>query len=89
MLASKLADSALVITALGVFIATATGAWISFKTHQITIKTHTEVKTLNGLTLAQMADAEETRRVDLIAPADRTAAEQRHLTAEPRTQDRP
>lgn len=82
MFASRLADTALVIAALGIFVTSTTAAWIS-------VKTHKEVKTMNGLTMAQMADAGETRRIDAIASIDRTAAEQQHLDAEPRTEERP
>ena len=44
---------------------------------------HNDVKTANALSLGQLADASETRRVDRIPPADRTSAEKDHLTAVP------
>lgn len=80
--ATRLSDTALIIAALGIFVTSATAAWIS-------VKTHKEVKTMNGLSMAQMADAAETRRVDAIKPTDRTVAEQQHIDAEPRTEERP
>lgn len=42
---------------------------------------HREVKTLNGQTLAQLADAGESRRIDTIAEADRTALQEHHQEA--------
>lgn len=80
--ATRLSDAALIIASLGIFVTSATAAWVS-------VKTHKEVKTMNGLSIAQMADAGETRRVDAIEVADRTVAEQQHVDAEPRTEDRP
>lgn len=41
---------------------------------------HTEVKTANALTIAQLADADETRRIEQIPPGDRTAEEDEHIT---------
>lgn len=39
---------------------------------------HTEVKTANSLSLAQLADADETRRIDDIPLKDRTVGENAH-----------
>lgn len=39
-----------------------------------------EVKTANSQTLAQLADADETRRIDLKPLKDRTTLEKSHLT---------
>lgn len=39
-----------------------------------------EVKTGNSQTLAQLADAVETRRIDIIPPDDRTRLEQSHIS---------
>lgn len=44
---------------------------------------HNDVKTANALSMGQLADAAETRRVDDIPAANRTAAEQGHLDAVP------
>lgn len=41
---------------------------------------HTEIKTGNSQTLAQLADAVETRRIDDIPAKDRTPLEKSHLT---------
>lgn len=38
-----------------------------------------EVTTMNGQTLAMLADSAETRRVDLIHPQDRTQREDEHI----------
>ena len=38
-----------------------------------------EVRTMNELSLGQLGEAEETRRVQAIRPGDRTARESRHL----------
>lgn len=40
---------------------------------------HTEVKTGNSQTMAQLADAQEGRRIDNIPVKDRTALEKSHL----------
>ena len=40
---------------------------------------HQEVRTMNELTLGQLGEAVETRRIEEIRPADRTAQEDRHL----------
>lgn len=42
-----------------------------------------EVKTANGLTMAALADAGETRRIAEIAPADRTDGEDEHIAVIP------
>lgn len=44
---------------------------------------HEEVKTANGRNLGELADANESRRIDEKAPADRTTAEREHLDAVP------
>ena len=85
MIASLLGDVAQLILA----VATLVTALIAWSGRRISQQVRTEVKTMNGLTMAQMADAGETRRVDAIATEDRTTAEQRHVDAEPRTEDRP
>lgn len=43
----------------------------------------TEVKTLNGLALGQLADAAETRRIEAKPAADVTAAEAEHVALIP------
>ena len=42
-----------------------------------------EVKSSNAQTLAQLADATETRRIDTIPPADRTPQERDHIQKSP------
>lgn len=67
------------ITAIASLIAslTATAAYIESR------RVKREVTTLNGQTMAMLADANETRRVDLIAPEDRTAGDLEHLREVP------
>jgi len=42
---------------------------------------HAELRTMNDLTVGQMADAAETRRIESIPVEDRTSGEQEHLDA--------
>lgn len=44
---------------------------------------HTEIKTANGLTLAQLGDAVETRRIDKIPVAKQTSGEKTHVAEVP------
>lgn len=44
---------------------------------------HSEVQTINGRSLAQLADAGETRRIEGIPVADRTDQEQHHVDVVP------
>lgn len=83
MIASRLSDTALVISAVGLFVTTTTAAVVSVLTFLLAKEVKTEVKTMNGLTIAQMADATETRRVDAIPPADRSEIEQEHIEVLP------
>lgn len=82
MIASRLADTALIITALGTFVASVTGAIITVLSHKQIGDVKTEVKTMNGLTLAQMADANETRRIEHIRPSKRTHSDEQHMDAD-------
>lgn len=52
-------------------------------THNEVIGVHREVKTINSLTLAQMAEAQESRRITDIPEAERSITEQHHLTQIP------
>lgn len=45
---------------------------------------HTEVKTANSLSIAELADAVETRRIDKIAPSKQTDEEKTHLKEVPK-----
>lgn len=89
MFASTATDVAALIVAIAGLIASAGAAYAAVRGLHVAAKVHTEVKTMNGLSIAQMADATETRRVDEIKPVDRTAGEQEHIDAEPRTEERP
>lgn len=40
-----------------------------------------EVKTMNELTIGQLGEAEETRRIESKPPAERTSREKRHVDA--------
>lgn len=46
-------------------------------------RVHQEVKTINSLTLAQIAEAGESRRIDLIPEDDRSLVERDHLAMVP------
>lgn len=45
---------------------------------------HTEVKTANSLSIAELADAVETRRIDKIPISDQTKGEKTHLAEVPK-----
>lgn len=53
------------------------------ETKAVALQVHTEVKTMNGLRMGELADAAETRRVDAIPPGERTDAEAAHVLAVP------
>ncbi len=57
-------------------------------THEEIKATHEEVRTFNDLTVGQKSDADETRRIGLIAKEDRTEAENLHTAhIPPREED--
>lgn len=66
---------ALFLTALGTFITT-------IVTLRRTGKIQHEVKTMNEMTLGQLGEASETRRIEGIPEGDRTAREDRHMAME-------
>lgn len=70
------ADWLTLIAAITAAIVTSIGAW---KTGAV----QREVQTFNGRTMAQLADAAETRRVYNIHPDDRTEADQEHIHVVP------
>lgn len=47
--------------------------------HGVAVEVAHEVHTLNSLTLGQASDATESRRIEAIPAADRTAAEAHHV----------
>lgn len=67
-----MSDLAAVITALAVLI-TAIGTWRDIK------KVGKEVNTINSQTMAQLADANESRRIGKIPVKKRTALEKSHI----------
>jgi hypothetical protein len=75
-----MSEVATLITAIAAFIASsATLISVFINSRHIKEVKH-EVKTGNSQTLAQLADARETRRIDDIQPDDRTDLENAHIT---------
>lgn len=70
-----------VATDISSFIA-ASGTFISGVALWQVRRIDREVKTFNDLTLGRASDATETRRIEDIEPADRTAKEWEHLAPE-------
>lgn len=85
-----MSNSANIITAVATLI-TAFTALASVLLNARRIKTvdekveevHTEVKTANSLTIAQLADRVETRRIDKIPLKKQTAEEKTHVAEVP------
>lgn len=83
-------EAAVIITAIATLV-TALTALISVLVNSRQIKkvdtkvdeVHTEIKTANGLTVAQLADAQETRRIDKIPVAKQTGGEKEHIEEVP------
>lgn len=74
-----MSDTATLLTALATLITACTAfASVIINGRRIQEVKH-EVKTGNSQTLAQLADAVETRRVDEIPKKDRTPLEQSHI----------
>lgn len=70
-----MSEFAQIITALGFFITAVGTVWNGRKITEV----KDEVKTINSQTIAQLADADETRRIDKIPKKDRTRLEKSHL----------
>lgn len=64
---------------IGALSAAITGIITVIRTGRI----HQEVKTMNELTIGQLGEANETRRIEQIPPGDRTAREDRHMHTVP------
>ena len=77
-----MSDLAVVITAIGGAFAAVIGAIASLIAVLRTGQIHREVRTMNELTIGQLGEAGETRRIAEIAPADRTAREDRHMAGD-------
>lgn len=76
-------DLASILTAIASLI-TSIAVLISVLINRQGIKgIHDEVKTANSLTLAQLADRTETRRIDKIAKKDQTNDEKTHVREVP------
>lgn len=79
-------DTSTIITAIATLV-TALTALASVLLNSRRIKTldtkveevHSEVKTANSLSIAQLADADETRRIDHIPKKSRTRGEKEHI----------
>lgn len=74
-----MAEWALIITAIGTAMASVIAATASLMAVVKGREIHNEVKTMNELTLGQLGERRETRRIDAVDPDDRTAQERRHL----------
>ena len=76
-------DWTLIIVAFIAAVPATIAAWGSYQNgKKIDAKTKevlTEVKTANNKTLAQLADAVETRRIDAVPEGERTVSDQEHL----------
>jgi len=72
------------LTGVGILLT----AIISARTHKAVAEVRTEVQTINGRSLAQLADATEGRRIEAdVAIADRTESDQHyvdHLNEKPK-----
>lgn len=86
-----MSDLAAIITAIATLVtALALLASTLLNAHRIkTVDTkidevHTEVKTANSLTIAQLADNTETRRIDKIPASRQTKEEKTHLAEVPK-----
>lgn len=80
MLAADYVGLATVITALGIAIPSIVGAVASLRTHKVATATKEAVTTGNGQTLADLAEADEGRRIQSDIPAgQRTPAEQSYV----------
>lgn len=73
---SSITAIAFLVTALAALI----GSLANYRNGRKIEAVKDEVKTANSQTLAQLADADETRRIDLLPPKDRTTLEKSHLT---------
>lgn len=72
-------DLALLVTAIGTAIAAIVAACASLVAALRIQNVHHEVKTMNELTLGQLGERRETRRIENVEPDDRTAQERRHM----------
>lgn len=64
------------------------GLIVSVLNNQKLKRVHNEVQTANGLTMAQLSDASETRRINREPIGERTPAEIRHLAVDAATHPR-
>lgn len=83
MLAYTNGDIVTLIASLTAAIVAIINALKTSKVGAVAQAIHTEVKTINGLAIGQLADATETRRIEAISPEDRTLAEQHHVDVVP------
>lgn len=64
-----------VITSLAALVAAIGTIWVNHRVKKI----DKEVKTINSQTIAELADADETRRIDKIPAGKRTPLEKSHI----------
>ncbi len=73
----------MILGALGIFIASVVGTFITYRSSVVVRDTHRQVVTLNESTIGELAAAGETRRAEDIPHDDRTLREQRHIDSAP------
>lgn len=69
----------ILVAACGTALASVIGALAALLAAHRAGHIEREVRTMNELSLGQLGNAQETRRVEAIDPGDRTAQETRHL----------
>jgi len=75
------------LTVLLTFMVSVGTAVLAFRTNKVVNEVKLQVTTSNGSSVAELADARETRRVSSIPPLERTVAEYVHLAVVPPVSD--
>lgn len=86
MYASTIIDLALLVTAIAALVgavASVISASIGRKNRDTIREVHTEVKTMNGVSMGALADNAETRRIEEKPKEKRTSADWQHLSDVP------
>lgn len=79
----------ILLTLLVTFMLSVANVTLAVRNNRLLLETKKEVTTSNGSSVAQLVDAQETRRVESIPPADRTVAEFVHMVVVPPVLDPP
>jgi hypothetical protein len=80
-------DLAVLVAAFGTAIASVIAAVAALVAARGTRQIKHEVRTMNEMTMGQYAEASETRRIEDIAPENRTAKEGRHMVTDAAQRD--